>query len=117
MNENRTNTDLKFTVIATAVSLPAVSYQTYTQKVKKKKTFFNQTIQGRLQMFKVVLFFKLETLQTETMKGTTYLLPVGRLLPASRDVCTRLTSMCTGCDVKLVHTSQVAGRRLSTGSS
>ena len=44
-----------------------------------------------MQMFEVVVFFKLRTLQKQTMKGTTYLLPVGRILPATQDVYTHET--------------------------
>ena len=44
---------------------------------------FDETKQERMQIFKVVLFFKLGTLQKEAMEGMIYLLLVGRILPAT----------------------------------
>ena len=45
-----------------------------------KRMLFNETIQGKKQIFKVVILFKLWTLQKQTIKGTTYPLLV---LPAA----------------------------------
>ena len=41
------------------------------------KTLFKQTRQDRMNILRVILFFKPQTLQKQTMKGITYLLPVG----------------------------------------
>ena len=54
------------------------SYQSEEQKHKRlNRTLFNQSIQDSMQVFKVVLFFKLRTGQKQTIKGITNLLPVG----------------------------------------
>ena len=54
------------------------SYQSEEQKHKRlNRTLFNQSIQDSMQVFKVVLFFKLRTGQKQTIKGITNLLRLG----------------------------------------